>query len=758
MAREAVRPGADAITARTRRDDLDRLDRLTGGYKFAVDRVVVGSAHAKVVRSHVPHGVLRAVDISDAAASPGVLAVVTGADLLSDPLVSPYFGESRRDQPVLAIDKVRYVGEPVAVVVAEARAQAEEAAHLVDVEIDDLDAVLDHDQAGRPGAPRLHEEWPGNECGTWELRHGDAEAALGDAFHVHEATYVSPPANHVAMEPHAATAVWLPDGSLEVWTGTQAPYTVLNRLHQVFDLDRGRIRVRADNLGGGFGGKLDLRLEGICAVAAKAAGRPVRLELTRDEVFMTGSKHAATVRMKTGVDRQGRILARVIDVTWNAGAYAFSTPRGSRIGMIRAQGPYAIPHVLSRTTGRYTNTVPTGPFRGAMTGQVCWAHERQLDEIADHLGIDPVEIRRRNLLRDGDRFGTGDVMHGMRYHELLDATARVLDEASEPVDLRPSERVGRGFAAVLKTTRTPSRSEAGVRLLQDGSVVVLTSSIEMGQGANPTLASMAAGALGMSADEVTVAAADTALTPFDSTTSSSRTTFAMGSAVEAAAADLQRKIDEVAAKYWDLDAPGLRHLDGEVTRDDGVSISYDELLRAVGLAELTGEGVYEPPPGAGELDEHSQGNFSVHWHQGVVGVDVAVDVETGRVRVLRSHGATYAGRVVDDVRARKQVEGGVVFGMGQALMEDLLYDDGQLTNPNMSDYQIPSFLDAPPVVSSTVLGSQDRDEEPHGIGESTVPPTAPAIGNAVQAATGARPRRLPMTPERVLEALGEVTG
>jgi CO/xanthine dehydrogenase Mo-binding subunit len=737
----------------------DAVARVRGTFAFSVDRRVEGSLHAKAVRSVVPHGWIRGIDASEALALPGVVAVVDGRHAAADDAVQAFAGENRDDQPVIAIDRVRYVGEPVALIVAETRSAAEAGAARVYLDIEELPYVVDPERAGDPDAPQLHEAWPGNDCGRWALVHGDAETAMRSAAHVHTATYRSPTQNHVPMEPHTATAAWLPDGSLEVWTGTQSPYMVRQRLATIFRLPPERVRVRGDALGGGFGGKLDMKLEGLVALAARAVGAPVRMELRRDEVFMSAAKHAASVTMTTGVDRDGRMLARIVDIVWNAGAYGLSTPRASRTGMIRSPGPYRIPHVLARSVARYTNTVPTGPFRGAMTGQVCWAHESAADEIAAELGMDPVELRRRNLLRDGDTFATGDVMHDMHYLELLDAVQSGLGERP-PAPSGPRKVRGRGVGAVLKTTRTPSRSEAFVQVDADGVVTVRTSSVEMGQGAAASLAELAAARLGMSPADLVVSLPDTAWTPFDQTTSSSRTTFAMGLAVEAAADDLRVCLDRIVGDGLGLAPGGPVHRDGVVGHptDATQQICYADVVRRSGSSELVGSGRYETPPGAGRLDpDTSQGNVSVHFHQGVVGVEVEVDTETGRVEVLRAHGATYAGRLVDEGRARKQTEGGMLFGLGQAVMEEVLFDAGQLSNPNLSDYQIPSLLDAPEV-GSTVLRDPDPEADPHGIGESTVPPMAPAIANAVHAATGARVRDLPITAEKVLRAMREGGG
>ncbi|MBO0828457.1 MAG: xanthine dehydrogenase family protein molybdopterin-binding subunit [Streptosporangiales bacterium] len=747
-------PGREPLA---RRMTADAWDRVIGRFGFAVDRRIEGSAHAFAVRSSVPHGTITAIDSNEAKTVPGVLAVITGPDVRVDPSVATTHGETRQDQPVLAFDKVRYVGEPVALVVAETRTAAEDAAALVDVEIAELDLVVDHELAGQPGAPVLHEAWPDNECGTWTLRHGDAEAAMARAEVVHRATYRSPAANHAPMEPHVATAAWLPDGRLEVWTSTQAPYPVRRRLAEIFGLAEDRVRVCVDPLGGGFGSKLDLRLEALVALGSRAVRRPVRMELRRDEVFVTSAKHAATVTITTGADRDGTLRARIVDIVYNGGAYALSTPRSTRTGMIRSPGPYAIPDVLCRVVGRYTNTVPAGPFRGAMTGQVCWAHESATDELAALLGMDPLELRMRNVLRDGDLFATGEAMHGMRYRELVDAAAKGVDWDADAGPTRPELARGKGMAVVLKSTRTPSRSEAHIVLDATGRVTVRTSTVEMGQGAHASMAQLAAARLEMPADDVLVSTIDTHRTPFDTTTSSSRSTLTMGTAVERAADDLRRRIDELAT----AGRPGTAaptHSNGAVTvaLPEPTVLRYEDLLAGAGLDELVGTGCYQSPPGAGEMDpETTQGMHTVSWHQGAVAVEVEVDVETGRVRVLRAHGASFAGRAVDERRIRKQTEGGMIFGLGQVLMEEVVYDDGQVMNPNLSDYQIPSILDAPERVGSTVLTDPDPDAHPHGVGENTVPPMAPAIANAICAATGVRIRDLPLTPEKVLRAIHE---
>lgn len=748
----AVEVGAPAFIRRTVRD---ADDRVAGRLRFAVDRRVEGETHGSVVRSTVAHGLFTGVRAADAMAVPGVLAVVTGADVLADRSVTPYHGEVRDDQPIIALDRVRYIGEPVAVVVATTPAAAFEGARRVIVDVEPLPAIFDAVAAGEPGAPSLHDRWPDNECGRWTLRHGDAMQALKAAAVSHRATYRSPPANHVAMEPHCSTAAWLPDGSLEVWSATQSPYALRARLARIFGLADERVRVRVDNLGGGFGAKLYLVLEGLAAMAARVVGRPVRIELRREEEFVTTAKHEATVTVTTGLDADGLMVARLVDIEWNAGAYALTSPRGSRTGMVRSIGPYRVPNVLATSIARYTNTVPTGPFRGAMTGQVCWAGEQALDEVASMMGLDPIEVRRRNLLRDGDTFATGEVMHDMHYVNLLDAAWRGLDglsaangdtssshgrtDGTVPGMSRKVAR-GRGAAMVLKSIVTPSRSEAEVTVSASGDVIVRATAVEMGQGAAATMAELTARKLHVPVERVQVAFPDTASTPYDKVTSSSRTTYTVGLAVVRACADLWRQAVE-------LQRSAVPHREPTGDMPD-----WESVFAAAGRNELTGTGLYKSPPGAGVVNDDTQGIVTDHWHQGAVAVEVEVDLETGRLEVVAAYGASYAGRIVDPLRAKKQTEGGMIFGLGPAMLEDLRYDGGQPVT-NLSDYAIPSINDVPAAMGSAVLESSTPETPPAGLGENTVPPMAPAIGNALAAATGVRLRDLPITAEQVFRAL-----
>ncbi|HEX5492990.1 MAG TPA: molybdopterin cofactor-binding domain-containing protein, partial [Mycobacteriales bacterium] len=633
--------------------------------------------------------------------------------------------------------------------------QAEDAATLVDADYAELPHVLDEVRAGQPGAPLVHDAWPDNNCGRWRLRHGDIERGLAESDRVYHAVYRSPPASHVPMEPHVCVAQWTGDG-LTVWTSAQAPHAVRQGLERMFRLDPGDVRVLTLNLGGAYGGKGQVKIEPMTACAARAVGRPVRIELARDEVFQTVGKHAATVEITTGVRADGTLLARRMRVTYNAGAYAVTSPGAAGQGLTRAPGPYAIEHCAVDSVANYTNTVPSGPFRGAMTSQLAFAYESQMDDIAGDLGIDPLEFRRRNLLRDGGRYATGEVMSGLHYDELLDDLDSALDWGTPVADRGPRLARGRGVAVMLKNTLTPSRSEARLELGRDGRVTIYSSSVEMGQGVGASMLQLTAGYLGVDADRLDMVLPDTACTPFDTTTSSSRSTYSMGYALERAAEHLLARLAELAAARFRAEPATMAHHRGRTgpRGRPGDALPWARLMAEAGVERVVGEGVFASDFGLRYLDPADvRGPVTVHWHQGAAGAEVEVDLDTGQVRVLRMHASCYAGRVVSPTRVRQQNVGCAIYGLGPTLFEEVRYSDGVISNPNLSDYMIPSIVDVPEWISSSAIEGHGPDVEIHGIGEMALPAVAPAVANAVFAATGARIHELPLTPERVLDAL-----
>lgn len=731
---------------------LDSVARVTGTVPYAANLRLPDMLTAKVLRSPIPHARIVRLDASAAQQLRGVAAVLTAADLEHPGGPASLFGYQIKDQPLVARDRVRYVGEPVALVAAEDAETAEAALALIDAEYEELPAVYDAVHAMQPNAPVLHDAYPDNCFMHAKLRHGDVEAGFAEADQIIQETFTSPMAQQTALEPHVAVAQWR-EGQLTVWSAAQAPYIVRRVLAEIFDLAPEAVRVIVPPLGGGYGGKGHVRIEPlVAALAWKVSGRPVKLTLTRAEEFVTVTKHAAAITIKTGVKRDGTFTARQVTLYWNGGAYADASPMLVRASLARAVGPYRIPVVRVDAYGAYTNLPSAAAYRGAMSSQTTWAYESHMDTIAHHLGLDPLDLRLKNLLRSGEQFATGEMLHDVHFVECLEAAARGLGwrQTDRRSDTGPIRR-GRGLAVMMKSTVPTSKSECRLVLDAAGQLTLYTSTVEMGQGAHTALAQIAAEATGTPFEMISVVGPDTALTPFDTTTTASRSTNMMGGAILDGVEKLKQKLIETAVPLFELPPEELSTADGYVFAipEPETRMSYAEVMRRNKIEALDAQGEFQTRAG---LDpETGQGIASPHWHQGAGACEVEVDTETGKVRVLRYHAASFAGRVVNPRLAQLQNDGNVIYGMGPALLEEVVTDHGQVINSNLSDYMIPSFLDAPPELESITLETEDG--EFHGIGEMTLPPVAPAIANAVFDAVGVRIRDLPMSAEKVLRAM-----
>jgi CO/xanthine dehydrogenase Mo-binding subunit len=728
---------------------LDSVARVTGAVEYAINLRLPNMLVGKIVRSNSPHARLAKVDVSRAEKVPGVVAILTGADL--GPEIR--YGVAIKDQYPVAVERVRFVGEPVAAIAAETLEAAEAAAALAEVEYEELPAVFDPLAAVGRGAPCLHEKYANNVFRHAKLRHGNVEAGFALADEIFEDTFTSPAAQAASLEPHVTAAQWEGD-RLTVWSATQAPLLVRKTLAEMFGLAPEAVRVIVPPVGGGYGGKGHVRLEPLVAcLARKAGGRPVKITLSRAEEFVTVTKHAATITLKTGVRRDGSFTARQITIYWSAGDYADVSPGLVLQGMVRAVGPYRIPAVWADSYGVYTNLPSAAAFRGAMSSQATWAYESQMDIIARRMGWDPLEFRLKNLLRSGDEFATGETMHDVHFVECLEAAARGLEAYADSAALSPptGTRRGRGVAVMMKSTVATSKSQARLKLSADGTATLYTSTVELGQGAHTALAQIAAHELGLPFSSLRVVGPDTAQTPFDSTTSASRSTSMMGNAVMAAAAKLKAELAALAAPILETPPEELQIEGGRIRAGEGEALTFAHVLQRSGREALEATGEHST---ASSLDpETGQGVSTPHWHQGAGAAEVEVDTATGKVTVLRYYGTSFAGRVVNPRLAQLQNEGNVIFGLGPALLEEIVFDGGQVVNPNLSDYMIPSFRDVPLVLDSACLEAPGG--ELHGIGEMTLPPVAPAIANAIEDAVGVRIKDLPITAERVLRALRE---
>lgn len=685
---------------------MDFVTRLivSGGGRYASDAELPGMLHGLILRSPYAHA--RVVSVDASAVDPYV-TVLTREDVRG----LGAYGCQIADQTVLALDRVRHAGDPVAVVAAPTLREAEEALAQIEVDYEELPAVYDPVEAAAPGAPLVHERHRisdndaayfgirpiegTNVCHAFRIRSGDAAAGFAQADVVVEDTFRTAGAQQAMMEPHASLARWEGD-RLELWTGTQTPFNVRADLARVFGIPEERIRIVCPPMGGAFGAKAFVRLEAITAALARKADRPVRVVLPRSEEWVTLNRHPALLRIAIGARKDGTIVAKRVESWIDTGAYADCGPGVAQKIGYTAVGPYRIPNVEVDSFCVYTNLPPNGAFRGYGATQAVWASERLMDTLAERLGLDPLELRLRNLLHDGDRFCTGEVMHDVRFEECLRAAAAAVDW--------DVGRRGKGLCVLLKGTQTPSR--ASIAIEADGDRFVLRcATAEMGQGARRAISLMAAELLGVEVERVRFPDPDTNVVPYDTRTTSSRSTHMMGRALAEAVRDLRA-------------GGGVR-----------------------GVGEIRNEGGLDPDTG--------QGLASSHWHQGAAASEVRVDEETGKLEVVRLHVPVYAGRVVNRVGAELQNEGSVIMGLGSALLEAIAVADGQVTNANLSDYEVPSFADMPAFTHELL----ERDgAEVHGLGETALPPVPAAIGNALYS-LGLDLKELPMTAEAVLEAV-----
>jgi CO/xanthine dehydrogenase Mo-binding subunit len=753
------------------------LAKVTGAVNYAPDLVLPRMLYAKALRSPYPHAKLVRVDSSKAEQYPGVVAVVTGDDLSG---LNPYFGPVVDDQPVVATDRVRHVGEVVALVAAQSRDIAEEALDLIEVAYEELPAVFDLIEAAKPGAPVLHAqrhetnagvhreefnfELGGNVCSVFRVEDGDIQKGFQEAEEIFENTYTLPPVQHGHIEPHAATAYWEPNGKLVVHSASQNPSGVQEQLAHIFKLPENQVRVIVPLLGGGYGGKTHARLEPALSLLARKARRPVQWVLTRDEVFLTGRRYGAVVKIKTGVKSDGAIVARKVEVFYEIGAYALNGPVNAKTGCYVSSGPYNIPNRSLSTYSVYTNLPPTGPFRGVGVSHVCWAYESEMDDIARRLRIDPLELRLKHLVKEGDVFVTGEKLVSVGITDCLERTAAAIgwrgqEEQSAPLGGNSKLVRGKGLAVTIKSTTTPTTSAANVRLNADGSAVLLTSSVEMGQGASTSLAQIVGDELGLPFEKVSVSFPDTDITPYDKSSSSSRTTFHMGQAAQRAARDIRNQLLEVGAKKLEARAEDLELKDGALWVN-GVPdrrLSITEIFKArFGSSVGSMFGGYCFKTEGGLDPKTGKGKAAAFWFFSACGAEVEIDVETGKVRVLRIVTAVDAGKAIHPKQCGLQNEGSMLSGMGSALFEEMLYDNGQPINSNFLEYMLPSMADQP-LDFNSVLVETPHPEGPSGakgVGEAALPPVAPALGNAIANALGGiRVRSLPVKPEKIIAAL-----
>jgi CO/xanthine dehydrogenase Mo-binding subunit len=741
----------------------DGPEKVTGQARYGADITLTGMVHARFLYAGRAHARILSIDTSKARALPGVYAVIT-----QDDVPDVRYGMFVKDRTLFARDVVRFEGEVVAAVAAETTAIAERACAVIEVEYEELEPILDPEAALDPSSALVHPDWKGyggldavaragNDCGHMTTVKGDVERGMAESDLIVEERYRTDMSHAVPIEPHVMVAQWQGD-RLTIWSSTQVPYPARSGVAETLQMPESKVRIVVPHLGGGFGGKCDFHFEAHVAALARAAGRPVKLTLSREEEFVTTDKvrHPMHIELTTGVRNDGTILARRARIVLDSGAYVGDALFATEIGLMMVGGPYRIPHIHAESHTVYTNRTPCGSVRAPGGPQVCWAVEQHTDVIAERLGMDPVELRRRNLVVDGDTGQTGQVFEGVSAAECLD---RALELSEWGRELPDGEALG---IACGWWFSLPAPSGAYLKINGDGSATIITGAQENGSGAVMGLPLLAAEELGMAPEDFSILYQDTDAGPWDLGSAGSQTTANNGRAVVAAAREVKAQLLKLASDSLETEVDDLELVEGavRVRGAPGRQMSVKELARVAHGGELLiGRGSGSPPP----MPAHDLGGCVGRLGYSAFAAPsffcdvahVSVDRETGVTRVLGVTAVHDFGRVVNPIGAEGQVEGGVVHGVGIALLEGTQYEGGRQRNPHLLDYKLQTAADAPRIT----IGFVERpaaDGGPHGlkaVGEPPVVGPAAAVANAIRGAAGVRVHHLPMTPERVWTAL-----
>ncbi len=729
------------------------IGRVTGAQPYVADIRPTDMLEAKLVTLDVARARINAIDTAAALRVPGCRAVLTAGDL---PQPVPRFGPQFTDRPVIAVGETKYHGDPVAIVVADTRDAAEEAAGLVAVDHEELPAVFTVAAALAPDAPLVQDPAlrPDDPlAATNVLREhrvgwGDVDAATADL--VIDNSYTFPMVTQFAIEPHAFMAA--PDGDgIRVWSSIQHPNWLQRVIAEVLRLPLSRVRVIAPDPGGGFGGKQHAKYEPLVAFAALRTGRPVRLVLTLEQTFQAVRRAACEVRVRTGFQADGTLAFQDIKADYLIGAYADIADRVVGKGSYPACGPYNVPAARIAARSVLSHTTPSTAFRGFGYPQVNWGVESNLDEGARALGIDRLELRLMNLAHRGDAFIPFDTPADGEWEQSVQKAAELIGW-----DTPLPAGHGRGIAVGIKSGPTTGLSYSTVRLLADGSVVVFAGTSDMGQGARTVLAQIAAQELGAPLDWVTVVMGDTAVVPYDQQTSASRSTVLMGNAVLSACRSIQAQLRAMAARLHELDESQIT-VEGGVIHLPDRELTVLEVLKP-GLGRLGGELI-----GNGEARKeaepgHPLGGAPAFFEFNCTAIEARVDEDTGDVTLVKHVTVSDVGRSINPLQVRMQDEGAAIMGLGHTLMEHYIYDDaGRIRNLGAIDYRIPTSMDLPlEMVSETVENADGPGPfGAKGMSEGALLCTAPAVAAAVREACGAVIRDLPLTPERVWRAIQE---
>ena len=748
---------------------LDGLDKVTGATKYGTDGRLPGMLHAKVLRSEYAHARIISIDTSQAEALPGVEAVVTARDA-PDVLA----GRITRDYTILARDKVRYIGEPIAAVAAVDLETAEKALELIRVEYEELPGVFDPLGALEPDAPQVHDvhsdifsglhKVDGNVCATRRIRRGDITQGFADPDLVVQNSFRTQAVEHCHLEPHAALAVVDPSGKATVWTSTQAPFTIRDLLAQSLQMPLSKIRVVSTAIGGAFGGKAELMCEPYCLLLARRTRRPVKMVTTRKEEFTSSTiRHPMIIEMKTGVKKDGTLIAKKIKIVVDCGAYCDIGDITLAYACIFATGPYRVPNLDIEGVLAYTNQHVGGAMRGFGAMQVAFAYESEMDIVAEKLGLDPVEIRTRNFVSEGDVTATGQRVAWSGPKATMDAALEEADWNAAMQGGDAKQRRGRGVACISYSSGVGNRVDyagAALKMNEDGSVSVSVSNAEVGQGAVTVLSQIVAEELGLTVEDVTINNYDTDITPLDTVgAAGSRTTFVCGGAVKAAAEKARELLLQVASEILEARVEDLELKDTRIqvkgSPDKGMP-----LAAVCHLASMRGQSIVSSAgfrTDTGRIDpETGQGKPFEFFQYACAIADVEVDVHTGQIKVLRVVSSHDCGKAINPLNVEGQVHGGVAMGVGFALTEEIQRANGHTLNPDFRDYRVPTSCEIRGIVPVIIEGYGSKGPfGAKGVGEPPIIGVAPAIANAVYNAVGVRITDLPLTQEKMYLGLRE---
>jgi CO/xanthine dehydrogenase Mo-binding subunit len=728
--------------------------------------------HAALLGSTTAHARIRGYDLSAALASPGVRAIVTGDDCPDSRM-----GAFIKDEHAIAKGKVLYFGEPVAAVAADTLAQAQAACELIRVDYEELPAVLSPQEALAPGAPLLHEHLAdyikvfdagstGNLCSRTSYTEGDLEAAWRESEIVLEDWFETGAQAHVALEPFGALAEVDANGRVTLWSANQSVFRVQANVCEALALPMSRLRCLTPRVGGGFGNKMEAHVQPVTVLLALKSGRPVRLIAGRGDDFEGGrARHPSRFRVKTGARRDGTLVAREVEVLLDGGAYADDSPGVLSYMLRMCAGPYRFRAVGASGRVAYTNKLRSGAFRGFGQPQMQFGCEQHLDEIAKRLGIDPFELRRRNLKPAGEAWFGGQEVRSCGLPACLDAVeSRSGWKDRATLEARPGKLRGMGVAACAHISGLLATG-AIVRMLEDGSVVLNTGATDIGQGSDTALSQICATALKLDPSKVALASPDTDGSPYNWGTTASRVTYTTGRSVAGAALEVEKQAKAHAGEMLECAVEDLELRDGGAIGVKGVpgkQVSFRDISRRahwvrggpiIGSHSWVFDKPSLDPKRAVVIGNPSKaaGVFSF----GALVVDIEVDETTGKVEVLRAWSAVDVGKAINPSAVEGQVEGAFAQGLGYALFEHLIWDGERLANPSLMDYKVPTFRDVPYAIDTTIVEAPEPDGPfgAKGAGEIGINVVAAAIANAVAAATGVRFTQLPLSSERVLRGM-----